>query len=158
MVSPVADALPRFSGPAQVRQRMRLVAALGILAIAALATGGLASLTAKRSDRADASKPTGASTLPNTLPGLLDPAHLVQDRVEQAERAQTRARAALRSARQLGLVDPAQLDQLERQLETSAASISSGSSGTPNPEGASEAGASNEALASSPLDARPRSL
>ena len=133
---------------------MRLVAALGILAIAALATGGLATLTANRSVRADAAAPTGPSPV---LPHLLDPAHLVQDRVEQAEHAQTRARAALRSARQLGLVDPGQLDRLEHRLEGSVTSSASGLAGPARPAEAS-ASSPSEALASGHLDPRPRSL
>ncbi|HVH97133.1 MAG TPA: hypothetical protein VM869_00400, partial [Enhygromyxa sp.] len=81
---PVATALPRFTGPAQARQRMRLIAALGMLAIAAITTGGLASLASSRPKPADEEPPPRASPKAVTpeLPPLFDPARRVEIQVE----------------------------------------------------------------------------
>ena len=119
--SVVASALPRFTGPAQARQRMRLAAALGLLAIAATPE----------------------------LPTLLDPASRVEHRVEEAEEATTKARAAIRSARQLGVVDDRQLDALERRLDAAAGRSSHAITEAPRHE--------REAV-SSTIDPSPREL
>jgi hypothetical protein len=147
----VTSALPRFTGPAQARQRIRLAAALGLLAIAALLTGGLASLAADRSDTEASRDREQADTTPSgnhtQLPDLIDPASLVETRVDQAEHAVTRARAAIRSARQLGIVDPDRLDELERELDR-----------TIGRQPAAPSPSSNSGLASRSVDASPRSL
>jgi hypothetical protein len=93
-----------------------LIAALCMLAIAAVVTSGLASLTARgpmlrSEERPPSTQPSGE------LSTLLDPASLVEVQVEEAERAANRARAAIRSARQLGVVDDRLLDQLEQRLD-----------------------------------------
>jgi hypothetical protein len=87
-----------------------------MLAIAAVLTGGLASVTARRpvlrGEEQPATKQPGAE-----LSTLLDPTSLVEARVEEAEQATDRARAAIRSARQLGVVDDRLLDELEQRLD-----------------------------------------
>ena len=117
--SPVASALPRFTGPAQARQRMRLIAALGMLAIAAITTGGLASLATNRPRPTVEEERPRASPKASTpeLPTLFDPARRVEAQVEEAERAADRARAMIRSERQRGLVDDRLLDELEHRLD-----------------------------------------
>ena len=114
---------------------MRLAAALGLLAIAALATGGLASLTA--GDRGEADEQTDARSRGRATPAgtehLIDPASLVEARVDEAEQAVIRARAALRSARQLGVVDRDRLDVLERQLDAAIGRRPSASAAPPTP-------------------------
>jgi hypothetical protein len=115
MLRPVTGALPRFDGPAQGRQRLRLVAAVGMLAVAALGIGGAASLARLRAP-ADLESPEQASTTAEQ-PSLIDPAGLVEARIEEAEAAVARARLAVRSARQLGVVDPRLLDDFERRLD-----------------------------------------
>lgn len=117
--SPVASALPRFTGPAQARQRMRLIAALGMLAIAAITTGGLASLASKRpAAPAEREQPRpSANAVTPELPTLFDPARRVEAQVEEAERAAERARAMIRSERERGLVDDRLLDALEHRLD-----------------------------------------
>jgi hypothetical protein len=114
MLRPVTGALPRFDGPAQSRQRLRLVAAVGMLAVAALGIGGVASLARLRTP-ADLEAAEQASTAEQ--PSLIDPAGLVEARIDEAEAAVARARLAVRSARQLGVVDPRLLDDFERRLD-----------------------------------------
>jgi hypothetical protein len=98
---------------------MRLIAALGMLAIAAITTGGLASLAANRPPRAEAEqteRPSPRSSAAE-LPPLFDPARRVEAQVEEAERAIKRARARIRSERERGLVDERLLDELELRLD-----------------------------------------
>lgn len=113
----MTGALPRFTGPAQARKRLRLVAAIGVLAITGVVAGALASLgergpTPDTAARRAQPRATGAET-----PERRDLAALVEIRVVEAEDAVDRAWAAVRSARQLGLGDPQLLDEFERRLE-----------------------------------------
>ncbi|MFO7566223.1 MAG: hypothetical protein R6X02_26490 [Enhygromyxa sp.] len=117
----MSSALPRFTGPAQARQRLRLIAALGMLAIAALATGGLASLSAggpvlRSKQRA---QPPATSNEPRSA-APIDMSALIEEQVEQAERELREARAAIRAARRLGQVDERELVEFERRLERAA--------------------------------------
>jgi hypothetical protein len=157
----VTSALPRFTGPAQVRQRIRLAAALGLLAIAALLTGGLASLAASRSDAA-AHDPGERVAEPASshapLPDLIDPATLVEARVEQAEHAVSRARAAIRSARQLGVVDQSRLDELERELDKAIGRPPASAAPAPAGSSSGSTSGSGSGLASRSLDPSPRAL
>jgi hypothetical protein len=109
---------PRFTGPTQARQRIRLAAALGVLAITAIGVGGLASLARGRPDPGAATEPAGAArgTTPDPI-SLLDHGARLELEVREAEQAVTRARAAISSARQLGTLDPALLLEFERRLE-----------------------------------------
>jgi|SRR5690606_27174388 len=116
-MSAVTSALPRFTGPAQARQRMRLIAALGMLAIAAITAGGLASLTAGRPvvrvDEPPATPPTTSSE--RRAP--VDMAAMIEVQLEGAEHEVQSARAMIRMARRLGMVDDRQLEQYERRLD-----------------------------------------
>lgn len=112
----VVSELPRFAGPAQARQRMRLAAAIGMLAIAAIATGGLASLAAGSPMLRDRGETKAGSPPPAPAPEL-DPATLAEQRVREAELAAARARAALGAARRAEHVDPATIEELERRVE-----------------------------------------
>jgi hypothetical protein len=109
---------PRFTGPTQARQRIRLAAAIGFLAITAIGVGGLASLAGERPEAGATIEPVG--TARGSAPGpssLLDHGARLELEVREAEQAVTRARAAISSARQLGNVDPALLLEFERRLE-----------------------------------------
>ena len=111
--------LPRFGGPARARQRMRLAAAIGMLAIAAIATGGLASLASGSPvipRDADSAPPTRAWATPEAA-RLLDPRTRVEAQVRDAEDSVARARAAIRSAREAESVDPHVLDAYETRLD-----------------------------------------
>lgn len=117
----MSSALPRFTGPAQARQRMRLIAALGILAIAALATGGLASLTAGRPAlRDDERAKMPAASAERRPASPIDMTAVIEEQVEQAEQELREARAAIRAARRLGQVDGRLLDEFERRLGQAA--------------------------------------
>ena len=109
--------LPRFSTSAEARGRLRLIAAVGMLALAALATGGIASLT--QGSRAESTAPPLPAELTSSSGGapLLDPAARLERQVREAERGVERARSAIRRARQLGQIDRALLDELEARLE-----------------------------------------
>jgi hypothetical protein len=105
----------RFNGLQYGRAHVRLVAAVGILASAAIATGGLASLFA--------SEPATPKVEAGPTLGLVSPTTPAADttlvlelRVREAELAAARARAALRNARQLGR-DEQELETYERRLE-----------------------------------------
>jgi hypothetical protein len=98
-----------------------------MLAIAAVVTSGLASVTARRPILREEEQP--ATKQPSAeISTLLDPTSLVEARVEEAERATDRARAAIRSARQLGVVDDRLLDELEQRLDNGEPAPSSSSS------------------------------
>ena len=119
--APVSSSPPRYSAPDPSRQRLRLVAAVGLLACAALVVGGLVHLLsdtrpepAKAPATASASVSTTASPDPGPTRDSLDVLVL---EVERAEQAVGRARAALQRARARGDVDAAQLDWLERRLD-----------------------------------------
>jgi hypothetical protein len=109
---------PRFTGPDRVRQRIRLAAALGMLAAIALTIGGFASLAGSRPvlprHGADAPSPTHPTTDPREL---LAPAARLELDVREAEAAVARARAGISKARQRDTVDPSVLEALERRLE-----------------------------------------
>ncbi|MFV8752767.1 hypothetical protein ACNOYE_19635 [Nannocystaceae bacterium ST9] len=116
---------PRYSAPDRSRQRVRLVAAIGLLASTAIAVGGLVHLLPSR--ETPPAEPTREPTAtPTALRGELHPhdsnagsRDSLEDvilEVERAERAVSSARAALRRARMLG-VDDEQLDWLERRLD-----------------------------------------
>lgn len=111
---------PRFTGPEQARKRMRLLIALGMLVVAAVATATVANLSAERpSAKRRAKKAIPRPQAPNSATReRLGPALVVEARVEQAESALAGARAAIRSARQLGVVDPQQLSDFQRRLES----------------------------------------
>ncbi|PRQ02298.1 hypothetical protein ENSA5_24500 [Enhygromyxa salina] len=114
--------LPRFTGPAQIRERIRLAAAIGMLASAALATGALGSLAEgsslfPRPAAPDPQQANGwASPDRDQLDHLLDPAARLDLEVRAAEAAVARARAAINTSRQLNELDPALLSDLERRL------------------------------------------
>lgn len=117
----MTSALPRFNGPAQARQRLRLIAAIGMLAIAALTTGGLASLTAGRTLLPEEERaPTKTSAPDRRSSSAPDPVTELEARVQRAERELHEAQTALRSARRFGQIDPRLLDELERRLEQAA--------------------------------------
>lgn len=106
---------PRFNGLHYGRAHVRLVAAVGILASAAIATGGLASLFT--------SEPSAPKSETKASLGLVNPTAAGSDttielelRVREAELAAARARTALRNARQLGR-DERQLESYEHRLE-----------------------------------------
>lgn len=108
---------PRFSGSPQARQRIRLAAAIGFLAITAIGVGGLASLARGRPQPNAALEP--AAPVLGSAPGpsdLLNHSARLEHEVREAEQAVTRARAAISSARQLGTVDQALLLEFERRL------------------------------------------
>jgi hypothetical protein len=106
---------PRFNGLARGRGHLRLVAAIGLLASASIATGGLASVISRES-----------TSEPETEPALglvsrtakADPTIEVELRVREAEAAAARARAALRDAALDG-DDRAAFEQRLDQLGTS---------------------------------------
>lgn len=119
--SPASRPVRPASGPPgrsdlDLRLNLRLVAAVGMLASAAIATGALVSLLSD--DPASESKrETGSG------PGLVDPTAAAADtqlelelRVREAELAAARARAALRDAREAGR-DERELESYERRLE-----------------------------------------
>lgn len=97
---------------------MRLIAALGMLVIAAITTGGLASLASKRpAPREQQQASPKPSAAPLELPTFFDPAGQIEAQVEAAEQAAGRARAMIRSERQRGLVDKRLLDELEQRVD-----------------------------------------
>jgi hypothetical protein len=99
---------------------MRLIAAIGMIAIAALATGGLASLTARPAPRdAERVRPPKAQAAPR-IASPIDATAMLEAQVEDAERELQKARAAIRAARLLGQVDGQLLDEFERRLERAA--------------------------------------
>ena len=119
----------RMKRPARARERIRLAAALGILAGVAIAAGGLASLL------------SGTPMLPNrsetdARPSPLDwvqPIETTTQRdetqraVEQAETAAAHAQAVVERAQARGELDPAtasdyrdRLERLGRETETPA--------------------------------------
>jgi hypothetical protein len=115
---------PRYSAPDRSRQRVRLIAAIGLLASTALAIGGLVGLL-----EADEESPTvvggeaARKVEPSSSRSGREPLNPLDSRdalileVERAERAASSARAALRRARAIGEVDVDQLDWLERRLD-----------------------------------------
>jgi hypothetical protein len=106
---------PRFNGLHYGRAHVRLVAAVGILASAAIATGGLASLfSSEPSPSKSETKP--ALGLMSPTPAVADTTIELELRVREAELAAARARTALRNARQLGR-DERQLESYEQRLE-----------------------------------------
>jgi hypothetical protein len=115
---------PRYSAPDRSRQRVRLIAAIGLLASTAIAIGGLVGLLSSDDeatigtpgDAERASEPSSVETLRNPLSALDSIDALILE-VERAERAASSARAALRRARVLGTIDTDQLDWLERRLD-----------------------------------------
>jgi hypothetical protein len=129
----VSTTPPHYSAPDRSRQRIRLIAAIGLLASTAIAIGGAVHLLSTQAEPAGASAPTPTrestrSTEPSLerLPG--DSLSTLLTEIEQAERAVSSARASLRRARILGRVDPAQLDWLERRLDAlGGSSAASGS-------------------------------
>jgi hypothetical protein len=143
--SHVTNGLPRFTGPAQARQRMRLIAALGMLAIAAITTGGLASLAANRPPRPEREQRPASQASAAELPPLFDPAGRLEAQVQEAERATDQARAMIRSERQRGLVDERLLDALEQRLDA----LGDAGARTPTQNGTRER---------VPLDSQPRAL
>lgn len=104
----------RFNGLHYGRAHVRLVAAVGILASAAIATGGLASLFS--------SEPPAPKSETGPTLGLVNAtaasgtALELELRVREAELAADRARAALRNARQLGRNEQ-ELESYEQRLE-----------------------------------------
>jgi hypothetical protein len=106
---------PRFIGLTNGRAHLRLLAAVGILASAAIATGGLASLIAKPAAEPEP-EPGRALGLVTHAVATADGAIELELRVREAELAATRARTALHDARQLGL-DARELESFERRLE-----------------------------------------
>jgi hypothetical protein len=108
---------PRFNGLTNGRAHLRLLAAVGILASAAIATGGLASLIAKPAPEPEPEpEPGRALGLVTHAVATADGAIELELRVREAELAATRARTALHDARQLGL-DARELESFERRLE-----------------------------------------
>jgi DNA repair ATPase RecN len=106
---------PRFNGLAPARAHLRLVAAVGILASMAIATGALASLFT--SAPAEPEPTTGrALGLVTEMAATSDAMIELELRVREAELAAARARAALRNARQQDR-DPRDLESFERRLE-----------------------------------------
>jgi DNA repair ATPase RecN len=106
---------PSFSGLAHGRAHLRLVAAVGILASIAIATGALASLFAGASSEpeTESGRALGLVTeMAATSDGMIE----LELRVREAELAAARARAALRNARQLDR-DPRDLESFEHRLE-----------------------------------------
>lgn len=141
---------PRYSAPDRSRQRIRLIAAIGLLASTAIAIGGLVGLfsadadappgpSAAGGDATPGAEPSSSQALRNPLDALDSIDALILE-VERAERAASQARVALRRARLLGHIDPEQLDWLERRLDALGRP-----SATPSP-----------VPANSPIDARVR--
>lgn len=103
---------PRFARPAAARARLRLAAALGLLAATALVLGTLASLLWSKQP-----EPPRHRWVQNPDPEtLIDPTRALEQRVQAAEHSVAEARAALRQARERGDVDPTVIDGLERRL------------------------------------------
>jgi hypothetical protein len=118
---------PSFSGLAPGRAHLRLVAAVGILASIAIATGALASLFAGASSEPESERHRQGRRVPETESGralgLVTEMAATSDgmielelRVREAELAAARARTALRNARQLDR-DPRELESFEHRLE-----------------------------------------
>ena len=116
---------PRYSAPDRSRQRIRLIAAIGLLASTAIAVGGLVGLLSS-DEREPSAAVVGGPPTPRAEPSpgaVRDPLRTLDSidalivEVERAERAASSARAALRRARMLGHVDDQQLDWLERRLD-----------------------------------------
>jgi hypothetical protein len=99
----------RFNG------HLRLIAAIGILASAAIATGGLVSLFSREASPPP-SKTGPALGLVAPAAAAVDTALALELRVHEAELAAARARAALNDARQLGR-DERELESYERRIE-----------------------------------------
>jgi len=146
----VSTTLPRYSAPDRSRQRVRLIAALGLLAATAIGVGGLVHLLSKSSASPSPSTPThevepsrrseastSASATPTPRAGF-DSLETLVGEVEQAERAVSSARAALRRARVLGGVDADQLDWLERRLDALGPSPTTPSAEAPASPSASQ--------------------
>lgn len=113
---------PRYSAPDRSRQRVRLIAAIGLLASTAIAIGGLVHLFSAEDEPAGVSTPGEKSDASQSAERSAeqvprDSLRPLLTEVERAERAVSSARAALRRARILGGVDPEQLDWLERRLD-----------------------------------------
>jgi hypothetical protein len=105
----------RFNGLHHGRAHVRLVAAVGILASTAIATGGLVSLLSSDTP-APTSKSEPALGLVVPVAAAADTVLELELRVREAELAAARARAALRNARQLGR-DERELESYEHRLE-----------------------------------------
>lgn len=111
---------PRYSAPDPSRQRLRLVAAIGLLACTALVVGGLVHLLSDARPVVEpVPTPTTASApaSPSPTAATHDSLDTLVMEVERAERAVAQARAALQRARTRGEIDAAQLDWLERRLD-----------------------------------------
>jgi hypothetical protein len=103
---------PRFNSTASrpTRPSARLVVAIGILATAGIATGGLASVLSRETPPEPESGP-GVGLVRQSAKG--DPRIELELRVREAEAAAARARAALRDA----TLDREERDAFERRLE-----------------------------------------
>lgn len=125
----VSSSPPRYSAPDPSRQRLRLVAAVGLLACSALVVGGLVHLLSDtRPEPAQAPAPARASTAASPDPSPSPPRDSLDElvvEVERAEQAVARARAALQRARARGDVDATQLDWLERRLDALVGGVAS---------------------------------
>lgn len=101
---------PRFTAPRGLGP-LRLVAAIGLLASAAIATGGLASLLSSDSTPEPAPGESSSGLVSRTAKS--DPTLEVELRVREAEAAAARARAALRGA----ALDPDERAAFEQRLD-----------------------------------------
>lgn len=121
---------PLYSAPDRSRQRVRLIAAIGMLASTAIAIGGLVALASADEDRPGIPSAIGGDAMrgaePNADQSLRDRLYTLDSldsidallrEVERAEAAASSARAALRRARLRGNIDAEQLDWLERRLD-----------------------------------------
>jgi hypothetical protein len=105
----------RFNGLTYGRAHLRLLAAVGILASAAIATGALASLFTAPPSSPEPEPGRALGRMTETLAtgdGVIE----LELRVREAELAAARARTALRKARQLGH-DPRDLESFETRLQ-----------------------------------------
>ena len=125
----------RLKRPADARERLRLVAAIGALAVVAIAAGGLASLAAGTPVLSRAPAEPAARSPLAWLPQFQMPSADANDALERAERAASRARLALERARREGTLNPAELSALEFRLEqlgdTPSSTSTSPSAGAP---------------------------
>lgn len=111
----------RLKRPARARERLRLAAALGVLAALAIITGGLASLAVGSPVLERAPPPAAETSVLDWIPNIeLSPRTQVEAELEQAEQALERARATLERAREQGSLSEEELEELELRIEAYA--------------------------------------
>ena len=111
----------RLKRPARARERLRLAAALGVLAALAIITGGLASLAVGSPVLERAPAPASEGSVLDWIPNIeLSPRTQVEAELEQADQALERAREVVERARERGSLPEEELEELEQRIDAYA--------------------------------------